>query len=124
MNPALQTLLQNPSIWLGGQVEHAAAPTVASGFELLDAQLPGGGWPQGALTELLHLSEGIGEVALLLPTLARLNREGRGVVWIAPPHLPYAPALRAAEQESAPRQLALVMAPVRKDPPRLSLHAH
>src|SRR5207249_12006153 len=70
--------------------------TVASGFELLDAQLPGGGWPQGALTELLHLSEGIGEVALLLPTLARLNREGRGVVWIAPPHLPYAPALRAA----------------------------
>src|SRR5438105_5463981 len=96
MNTSVQQLLQHPSIWLGGQIEHSVAAVMASGHAQLDAQLPGGGWPMGALTELLHAHEGLGEVTLLMPTLAQLNRDGRGVLWIAPPHLPYAPALRAA----------------------------
>lgn len=96
MNPAVQTLLQHPSIWLGGQVEHTMTPALASRHAALDAQLPGGGWPQGALTELLYAHEGIGELSLIMPTLKALNQDGRGVVWVAPPHLPYAPALHAA----------------------------
>jgi hypothetical protein len=96
MNHAVQSLLQHPSIWLGGQVEHARTAVQTSGFAALDAELPGGGWPMGALIELLHGQDGMGEVSLLMPTLARLNQEGRGVVWVAPPHIPYAPALRAA----------------------------
>ena len=92
---ALAGVLSNPAIWRGGDCapEPAALPT---GHALLDHALPGGGWPQGGLTEVLLAQEGIGELRLTLPALARLTREGRAVVWIAPPHRPYAPALAAA----------------------------
>ena len=62
----------------------------------LDAELPGGGWPATALIEILPQHEGIGELRILGHTLARLSNEGRSLAWIAPPHLPYAPALQAA----------------------------
>jgi hypothetical protein len=68
----------------------------STGFADLDALLPGGGWPRGALTEILIEADGIGELALLAPTLAQLTRAGRRVVLIAPPYIPYAPALAAA----------------------------
>jgi cell division inhibitor SulA len=92
---ALASVLANPAIWRGGDCasEHAALP---SGFAALDRVLPGGGWPQGALTEVLLAREGIGEVRLTLPALAHVQLQGRSVVWIAPPHRPYAPALAAA----------------------------
>ncbi len=91
-SPALAALLAHPAIWRGDDVapEPAAVP---SGFAALDAALPGRGWPQGALTELLLEREGIGEIRLTLPALARVQAAGRDVVWIAPPYRPYAPAL-------------------------------
>ncbi len=96
-SPALSTLsalLAHPAIWRGDDVapEPEAVPT---GFAALDAALPGRGWPQGALTELLLEREGIGEIRLTLPALARVQAQGRDVVWIAPPYRPYAPALAA-----------------------------
>ena len=92
---ALTALLENPAIWRGDDCapEPAAVP---SGFAALDAALPGRGWPQGALTELLLEREGIGEIRLTLPALACLQAQQRDIVWIAPPHRPYAPALAAA----------------------------
>ncbi|HTT04305.1 MAG TPA: translesion DNA synthesis-associated protein ImuA [Steroidobacteraceae bacterium] len=69
------------------------APALCSGHAALDALLPGGGWPLGALTELLSDQCGIGELELLLPALQNLARRGRCLVWIAPPYVPYAPAL-------------------------------
>jgi hypothetical protein len=92
---ALSTLLSHPAIWRGGDCapEPSALP---SGFAALDAVLPGRGWPQGALTEILLEREGIGEIRLTLPALARVQVEGRDVVWIAPPLSPYAPALAVA----------------------------
>ncbi len=95
MVTALATLLSHPAIWRGDDVapEPAAVP---SGFAGLDAVLPGRGWPQGALTELLLEREGIGELRLTLPALASLTSQRRDIVWIAPPHQPYAPALSAA----------------------------
>ena len=95
MNPALATVLANPAIWRGGDCapEPAALP---SGYAALDAMLPGRGWPEAALTEILLAREGIGELRLVLPALARLQAAGRDVVWIMPPHPPYAPALQAA----------------------------
>jgi hypothetical protein len=69
------------------------APALRSGHESLDALLPGGGWPLGSLTELLCDQSGIGELELLLPALQTLARRGRCLVWIAPPYVPYAPAL-------------------------------
>jgi hypothetical protein len=92
---AFAALLAHPAIWRGDTCapEPSALP---SGFAALDAVLPGRGWPQGALTEMLLEQEGIGEIRLTLPALARVQAQGRDVVWIAPPHRPYAPALAAA----------------------------
>ncbi|MBS0326967.1 MAG: translesion DNA synthesis-associated protein ImuA [Proteobacteria bacterium] len=95
MNPAFAEVLAHPAIWRGGDCASEPA-TVATGFDALDAVLPGGGWPCAALTEIVLEREGIGEISLTLPALARLQAEGSLVVWVAPPHRPYAPALAAA----------------------------
>lgn len=73
----------------------AASPPLVqpTGDALLDAQLPGGGWPVGALVELLQPTGVHSEWRLLLPALARC---GQGpVVLVGAPYLPFAPALAA-----------------------------
>ncbi len=95
----LEHLLQRADIWrAGSHVDHAssARPVVASGHPALDTQLPGGGWPLGALTELLYEHAGIGELQLLLPAFASLTHQKRWLAWVGPPWLPYAPALANA----------------------------
>ena len=89
----LDTLLQRRDIWRGGRFSSQPADRLPTGFDALDALLPQGGWPQGALTEILPLREGIGELRLLMPALARLSQQHRWIAWITPPFLPYAPAL-------------------------------
>jgi len=91
----LDALLQRPDIWRGDQLS-AAVKAVPSGFAELDAQLAGGGWPQGALTELIMPRQGIGALRLLMPALAQLSQDDRWICWVAPPHIPYAPALANA----------------------------
>jgi hypothetical protein len=99
MNPALIGALERGDIRRGDAFAVAAqaaagaelrrgARLLASGFPRLDAELPGGGWPRGALTELLAGHEGIGELGLLLPALATLTGAGQIVVLVAPPHAP------------------------------------
>jgi cell division inhibitor SulA/protein ImuA len=85
-------------IWRGkaATVTRAVIPT---GFDDLDRALPGGGWPLGALTEILVDGYGIGELGLLMPALTALTKEDparpkKWVAWIAPPFIPYAPALQ------------------------------
>jgi len=87
---------RHPGIWRGNEFARSACPGIASGFAALDAKLPGGGWPRGALIEILPQHEGIGELRLLGPALAQLASQGKFIAWIAPPYLPYAPALAAA----------------------------
>jgi len=86
-----------PGVWRG------KTPRLVSGNEIistefseLDEVLPGGGWPLGCLTEILSRRSGSGELTLMLPAIAQLSRQNRWVSWIAPPHIPYAPALAAA----------------------------
>ena len=75
----------HPALWLGHQLgRHAEAPH-ATGFALLDAQLPGGGWPRRALSELLLPHPGVGEVRLLAPCLTATQRAGRLVMLFDPP---------------------------------------
>jgi cell division inhibitor SulA/protein ImuA len=109
---ALEEILQRHPVWRGGALS-CAAPAIPSGFAELDRELPGGGWPAGGLSEILCGREGIGELQLVLPALARLSWAGRRLVWLAPPHLPYAPALAAAGVDLA--HLAVVRAPGRRD---------
>ncbi|NIR62179.1 MAG: SOS cell division inhibitor SulA, partial [Gammaproteobacteria bacterium] len=89
---SVESVLQHPGIWRG-RPRDIAPRGEPSGYEDLDALLPGGGWPTGALTEILVAQEGIGELRLVMPALARLSCSGRWVAWVAPPHIPYAPAL-------------------------------
>jgi protein ImuA len=93
--PALPPTL--PPIWRADQWGRSAAvggDGVAlqrtTGHAALDAELPGGGWPAAGLTELLLAAPGCGELRLLAPALSE-----RSLLWIAPPFLPYAPALAA-----------------------------
>ncbi|HEY7944348.1 MAG: translesion DNA synthesis-associated protein ImuA [Burkholderiales bacterium] len=112
MKLALAALLHNPLLWRGDRLARAD-DCVCSGFPELDRELPGGGWPKRALTELLHDSQGIGELRLLLPALARLAHSGETIVLVAPPYVPYAPAYAACGIE--PARLVVVDAAEGKD---------
>ncbi len=92
---ALRQLLDHRQIW-PAQGAVPAELGVPTGLAALDAALPLGGWPPGALTEVLHPGCGLGELQLLLPTIARLTRSKQRVVLISPPFLPYARAWVAA----------------------------
>ena len=92
MTHAPLTLTDHPLLWRGTQLEHHIA-TLSSGHEVLDAVLPGRGWPQGAVTELLHPAAGFGELSLLLPVLAQLSQQQYRISLIDPPWVPYPPAL-------------------------------
>ena len=93
---ALDTLLAARTLWHAGRSAAIAADGESTGHAALDALLPQGGWPRRALTELLLPADGVGELALLLPTLARMTQAGSTVAVIAPPYVPYAPAWQAA----------------------------
>ncbi len=90
------SILAHPAVWRGDQLSRVASASVPTGFAALDAELPGGGWPTAALTEILPQHAGIGELRILGAALAALSAQQRTLAWIAPPHLPYAPALAAS----------------------------
>jgi len=89
----LARLLEHPTIWRGRSAAHQRG--LPSGFAALDAYLPGYGWPRTGLIEILVSRFGSGELYLLLPALAALTRAAaaRWCVWVAPPLMPFAPAL-------------------------------
>ncbi|GAB3683337.1 translesion DNA synthesis-associated protein ImuA [Salinisphaera aquimarina] len=78
--------------------QKADLPAVRTGWPRLDRLLPGGGYPLGAVTELLISHAGVGELSLLLPALAaRLEAQPQQqLAFISPPQHLNAPALAAA----------------------------
>jgi len=92
--PIPSVLQEIPGIWRAHELSPVKARS--TGHRALDALLPGGGWPIGALTELIPLIEGIGEVAVLQMALKQLCDEKRHIVFVHPPYIPYAPALLSA----------------------------
>lgn len=93
--PSLESLLQSARVWRAGEGAAPGDSALSTGLPGLDALLAGG-WPRGALTEILAARRGIGALQLLVPTLARLNAAGGWLAWVAPPWVPYGPALAAA----------------------------
>src|SRR5262245_50478525 len=88
---ALAGVLSHPGIWRRGTAAaRATADVQPSGITDLDTRLPGGGWPRGALSEILIEHDGIGECSLVLPALAALTQAKKRVVFVAPPYIPYA----------------------------------
>ena len=92
---SLISALHHPAIWRGNDFAQVATPSVPTGYAELDVLLPGAGWPTGVITEIHVERPGIGELQLVMPAAARLTQAGRWQVMIAPPYLPYAPALAA-----------------------------
>lgn len=89
----LEQLARLCSLNRDGVVQPAVEP---SGTASLDAVLPGGGWQSGTIVELMPTAMGMGELSLLMPALARIthaDRPNRHVALIAPPCIPFAPAL-------------------------------
>lgn len=76
----------HPSLWRASQLARGQVPGVDTGHPDLSAQLPGGGWPPGSLTEILLPQPGIGELRLLQPVLRRPMARGT-VVLVQPPHM-------------------------------------
>jgi hypothetical protein len=112
MKASVAQLTQLPGVWRGGELENVVHPTVATGHAALDRELPGGGWPTGTLSEVLHDGVGIGEVTFLASALVRASEGDRMVAWINPPHLPYAPAIA---QATVPLERCLVVRPANRE---------
>ena len=84
-----------------------AAKILGTGYSGLDEQLHDGGWPLATTTELGLSQAGIGELRLLTPALRELQSSlQKNIVWIAPPFLPFAPAL--AREQVDVNQLTIV----------------
>lgn len=92
---SLETVLNHPAIWRGDGCARVTIPSASTGFPELDAVLPGGGWPAAALTEIYAAHPGIGEMQIVMPAAARLTQAGHWLTLVAPPYIPYAPALAA-----------------------------
>lgn len=106
INPiALDDVLTRADLRRGNALAQGSTAGHATGYAELDARLPGGGWPRGALVEILLAAArglnvaGVGEVSLLLPALGRHTRDGGFAALIAPAHAVHAPAWAAAGVE-------------------------
>jgi hypothetical protein len=105
---ALSNLLDARQVWRGRAMPVPAGEQ-PTGWAALDAALPAGGWPDASLTEILLPADGVGELCLLLPTLARLSQGQRPVVIVAPP---YAPCVAGWQQHGVDmRRVDIVEAP-------------
>lgn len=93
--PSLDDILARPDVWSADQLATATIPTVSSHYPTLNAELPGGGWPRGALTEILTDRTGLGECSLLMPAFAQMHEDERWSLLVAPPHRINAPAWAA-----------------------------
>ena len=87
-----------PSVWRADALADSSGTVVATGSSVLDAQLPGGGWPMGAAIEILQAHAGRPpnhcEWRLLLPALTCLARTTCGaLVLVGAPHMPFCPGL-------------------------------
>jgi len=81
------------NLWLGSSVRSDIHGCIKTGFTALDELLPGGGWPAGALTDLLITQAGIGEIRFLKAAFqAVLSSEqpSSPIFFVNPPYTPNA----------------------------------
>jgi len=82
------------ALWRGNEIGAPLNAVVSSGFKELDAELPGGGWPCRALTEVLQAQTSVAEWRLLTPGMRKFVAQGQDVVVVGPPMSPHLPGLR------------------------------
>lgn len=105
--PASSALANLPAhVWRGRELAQAQERTVPTGHPQLDAHLPGQGWPQGCLVEVLQQHGHQHAWQLLAPALAACG--GDPIVLVGAPYLPFGPGLRG--RALRPEQLLCVQA--------------
>jgi protein ImuA len=124
MNTILEQVIQRKDTWRGyrshfgsntlsANIAQHKGDGLATGFPALNTALHQGGWPLGNTIELLSDGNGLGAMGLFLPAMERLSEQGRWQVFIAPPHIPYAPLLAARGIDT--RQILLIHPKNRED---------
>ena len=93
-NIDIERVIQRNDTWRGRNTP-APQPGLATGFQQLDEQLYGNGWPLGSNIEVLSDGNGLGAMGMFLPAMETLSAKGRWQAFIAPPFMPYAPLLAA-----------------------------
>lgn len=81
-------------VWRAHTLASNTGASLPTGHTLLNAALPGGGWPCAQLTELLQGPAGHSEWQLLNPALRQLNPTEH-IALVGPPWVPHTPALAA-----------------------------
>ena len=86
-------------VWRAGELGSASAKTIDTGYSALSCVLPGGGWPCGAMTEILQPQPGRHEWGLLAPALGALQAASAVglIVLVGAPYCPFGPALGARQ---------------------------
>lgn len=107
----LSVLLDARQVWRG-RAAGIPAGDQPTGWRALDAVLPAGGWPEASLSEILLPVDGVGELRLVLPTLARLTQSRRNVVIVSPP---YAPCVAGWRQQGVDMRRVEIVDAVEKD---------
>ena len=97
-------------LWRADQLGESFTEVLPSGWEALDLELPGGGWPRRSVTEVLATQPSVLEWRLLSPVLRRVVAEGGQVVVVGPARIPHLPGLR--HEGLSERQLVWIKAEV------------
>ena len=86
-------------VWRAGSLGAASLQTISTGYDALSHVLPGGGWPCGAMTEVLQAQPGQHEWGLVAPALGTLQATSPDalVVLVGAPYCPFGPALGARQ---------------------------
>ena len=104
----LSQLTQLAHVWRAGELGATCSATISTGYAALSRVLPGGGWPCGAMTEVLQAQPGQHEWGLVAPALGALQAASptSWVVLVGAPYCPFGPAL-GARQLNMQRLLAV-----------------
>jgi protein ImuA len=103
--PAAESRLPSPApptlppeleavLWHGDELGTPVSSVVPSGWERLNAELPGGGWPCHAVTEVLQPQPSLCEWRLLGPALRSIVAAGQTIALVGPPKQPHLPGLQ------------------------------
>jgi len=107
----LSALLDTRQVWRG-RAHEVPVGDQPTGWCALDAVLPTGGWPEASLSEILLPVDGVGELRLVLPTLARLTQGQRNVVIVSPP---YAPCVAGWRQHGVDMRRVEIVSAIEKE---------
>lgn len=91
----LKSIVDQGQAWSANDCQTQSASVLSSGYPVFDQNLPAGGWLPGQVCEI-YAPPGSAEVSLLSSPLSVLSQQNKWLLWVAPPAIPYAPMLEAA----------------------------